>query len=89
MNDSRINGTEKISKKEARKVVYEKLASALAEYKGGLSEKKFRNKLKKATRLFAEDIAKASKQQSKNGNFKQSESLNGEPRMENSTPRSA
>jgi hypothetical protein len=51
----------KVTKKEARKVVYEKLAGALAEFKGTVSEKKFRNKLKKASKLFAVDIAKASR----------------------------
>jgi len=45
----------KLSKKEARKIVYEKLSSALAEYKTGVKEKK----LKKASKLFAADIAKA------------------------------
>jgi DNA-directed RNA polymerase subunit F len=51
----------KVTKKEARKVVYEKLAGALAEFKGTVGEKKFRNKLKKASKLFAVDIAKAAK----------------------------
>ncbi len=45
----------KLSKKEARKLVYEKLATALAEYRSGVKEKK----LKKASKLFAADIAKA------------------------------
>jgi hypothetical protein len=49
----------KVSKKQARKVVYEKLAGALAEFRGTVDEKKFRNKLKKASKLFAVDIAKA------------------------------
>jgi len=80
MNDSRMNGKEKVTKKEVRKVVYEKLATALAEYKGSLSEKKFRNKLKKATRLFAIDIAKASKQQVKDRT---------ETRSEKSMPRAS
>ena len=45
----------KLSKKEARKLVYEKLANALGEYKSSVKEKK----LKKASKLFAADIAKA------------------------------
>jgi len=45
----------KLSKKEARKLVYEKLANALAEYRSSVKEKK----LKKASKLFAADIAKA------------------------------
>jgi len=51
----------KVTKKQARKVVYDKLAGALAEFKDTVSEKKFRNKLKKASKLFAVDIAKAAK----------------------------
>ena len=51
----------KVTKKELRKVVYEKLAGALAEFKDTVSEKKFKNKLKKASKLFAVDIAKAAK----------------------------
>jgi hypothetical protein len=52
-----ITGTtpSKLSKKEARKLVYEKLAVALSEYKSSVKEKK----LKKASKLFAADIAKA------------------------------
>ena len=49
----------KVTKKEARKVVYDKLAGALAEFKDAVSEKKFSRKLKKASKLFAVDIAKA------------------------------
>jgi len=50
--------TQKFSRKELRKVVYEKLAGALAEYKPELKEKKFKNNLKKASKLFAADLAK-------------------------------
>ena len=52
-----ITGTtpSKLSKKEARKLVYEKLSTALAEYRSSVKEKK----LKKASKLFAADIAKA------------------------------
>jgi hypothetical protein len=50
--------TKKMTKKEVRRIVYEKLAGALAEYRIGLKEKKFANNLKKASRLFAADIAK-------------------------------
>lgn len=49
----------KASKKELRKQVYEKLASALAEYKPNLKEKRFASNLKKASKLFATDIAKS------------------------------
>jgi hypothetical protein len=54
---SDITGTtpSKLSKKEARKLVYERLSTALAEYKSSVKEKK----LKKVSKLFAADIAKA------------------------------
>jgi len=51
----------KVTKKEIRKQVYEKLAGALAEYKTGINEKKFDNRLKKVSKVFALDIAKAVK----------------------------
>lgn len=50
----------KITKKEAKGIVYDKLSGALAEYKSGLKQKKFETHLKKASKLFAADIAKAS-----------------------------
>ena len=55
----------KTGKKTVRKQVYEKLAGALADYKTGIGEKKFESRLRKASKLFAVDIAKASKKQSK------------------------
>ena len=51
----------KVTKKEIRKQVYEKLAGALAEYKTGINEKKIDNRLKKVSKVFALDIAKAVK----------------------------
>jgi len=59
MTENTVKPSKKLSKKEARKVVYEKFAVALAEYKPGLKEKKFASNLKKASKLFAADIAKA------------------------------
>lgn len=59
MTDSTVKPSKKLSKKEARKIVYEKFAVALAEYKVGVKEKKFTTNLKKASKLFAADIAKA------------------------------
>ena len=50
----------KISKKDARKLIYNKLAMALAEYKDIVKEKRFASNLKKASKLFAADIARAS-----------------------------
>jgi|GEM_PF-3282763 len=51
--------TKKLSKKQARELVFNKLAGALEEYKEKIKEKKFRANLKKASKLFAADIAKA------------------------------
>lgn len=59
MTDNTATASRKISKKEARKIVYERFAVALAEYRAGVKEKKFASNLKKASKLFAADIAKA------------------------------
>ncbi|MFI5187487.1 MAG: hypothetical protein ACHQF0_12220 [Chitinophagales bacterium] len=56
---SQKTSSKKISKKEARKLISEKIANALAEYRNSVKEKKFTNNLKKASKLFAADIAKA------------------------------
>ncbi|HEY2722842.1 MAG TPA: hypothetical protein VGI82_14005 [Chitinophagaceae bacterium] len=56
---SQKTSVKKISKKEARKMVSEKIATALAEYRSTVKEKKFSTNLKKASKLFAADIAKA------------------------------
>ena len=50
----------KNSKKDARKLIFNKLAIALAEYKDIVKEKRFTSNLKKASKLFAADIARAS-----------------------------
>ena len=55
----------KPTKKETQKEVFEKLSGALAEYKSKLDEKKFENKLKRASKLFAVDIVKAIKKDRK------------------------
>ena len=59
MTEITAKASSKLSKKEARKIAYEKLSTALAEYKNGVKEKKFSNHLKKASKLFAADVAKA------------------------------
>ena len=51
---------QKISKKEAESIIYKKLALALSEYNKEIKPKKFESKLKKASKLFATDIVKAS-----------------------------
>ncbi|HEX4373531.1 MAG TPA: hypothetical protein VHZ50_09545 [Puia sp.] len=58
----------KASKKEIRLSVYNKLAHALNEYKKDIKPKKFETNLKKASKLFATDIAKAPHKQ--NGTVK-------------------
>ena len=58
MSNKNVNG-QKISKKEAKTIVYNKLAEALSDYKKEIKPKKFEAKLKKASKLFATDIAKA------------------------------
>jgi len=59
MTETTEKTSPKLSKKEARKIVYEKLSGALAEYRANVKEKKFDSNLKKASKLFAADIAKA------------------------------
>ena len=56
---SKLNGTDKISKKDARRMVYEKLSNALGEYRGALKEKKVARNLKKLSKLLAQDIVKS------------------------------
>lgn len=60
-----IPAAKKLTKKIARKEIFEKLSGALAEYKNKLDEKKFENKLRKASNLFALDIVKAFKKERK------------------------
>lgn len=62
--DSTNSFEKKLSKKEARQIVYDKLADALVEFKPLIKKKSFDLKIKKASKLFATDIAKATK---KNG----------------------
>ena len=55
---------DKVSKKEFRKEVMEKLSAALAVYKQDLGEKKFKSRVRKASKLFSQDLDKVAK---KNG----------------------
>jgi hypothetical protein len=71
----------KLFKKQLRQTVYEKLALALADYKE-LESKKFKSNLKKASKLFAEDISKAAHKVKKvNGEKK----INGEKKKKKET----
>lgn len=49
----------KVSKKETRQLVYDRLVVALMEFKTGVKDKKFESNLQKASKLFADDIVKA------------------------------
>lgn len=59
--DSTNSFDKRLSKKEARQIVYDKLADALVEFKPLIKKKSFDLKIQKATKLFATDIAKATK----------------------------
>ena len=58
--------TVKLTKKQVRKTVYEKLSAALSDFKD-IDQKKFENKLKKASKLFAPSIRKALNKKGANG----------------------
>ena len=57
--------TKKLSKKEIRNRVYDKLAAAMEEFKGQVKEKRFASNLKKASRMFADDLVKGMKKTKK------------------------
>ncbi len=59
--EQKIPVVKKLTKKQARKEVFKKLSGALAEYKNRLDKKKFESNLKKASKLFAVDIARSFK----------------------------
>ena len=56
--DVKKSRTKKISKKQAREEIYQKLSSVLSEYKNGKGNKKFDRKLHKASKLFAPYLIK-------------------------------
>ena len=66
----------KLFKKQLRQTVYEKLAIALADYKE-IESKKFKTNLKKASKLFAEDISKAAHKVKKVNGEKKKSKKNG------------
>jgi hypothetical protein len=69
VTDKPLKGN-KITKKALRNAIIEKLSGALAEYKDELKEKKFKNKIKKATKLFVVDIKRAAKRKARQTNNK-------------------
>lgn len=56
---------QKITKKEINKEINGKLANALTSYKVKMGEKKFNSILKKASKIFAESLIKASRKTNK------------------------
>ena len=70
MSTETIGAANKMSRKEARKKIYEKLETALQEFKTGIKEKRFASNLKKTSRLFANDLAKGMKQKKEKGKKK-------------------
>lgn len=56
---------QKITKKEINKEINGKLANAFTSYKVKLGKKKFNNILKKASKIFAESLIKASRKTNK------------------------
>jgi hypothetical protein len=60
MTDTALGPQETIKEKKLRKVIEERLAITLLEYRPLLGEKKFDNRIKKAGKLFAGDIIKLS-----------------------------
>jgi hypothetical protein len=58
MENKKVNG-KKMSKKEARETVYNKLVSALSEFKPDGKAKRFEDNLRKTSKLFADYIIKA------------------------------
>ncbi|MEO5948709.1 MAG: hypothetical protein ABIP79_17975 [Chitinophagaceae bacterium] len=65
MNIIQTQAPAKLSKKQARKLIYSKLSAVLTKFKPEKSEKKFNGKLKKASKLFVVDILKSSAQMNK------------------------
>jgi hypothetical protein len=62
MSKSKVqNGSDKVSKKQLRKLVFEKLTGSLSEYH--LKGKKLENRLDKVSRLLAGDIVKVIKKE--------------------------
>jgi hypothetical protein len=57
--------TKKISKKEARKQIEQKLTRALADLQKEMGEKRFQTSVKKASKLFSVKIPKKTKKEDK------------------------
>ena len=51
-------GTKKVMVKQLRKEVQQRLATALADFKNGWPEEKYKKTLKRASKLFVTDLAR-------------------------------
>ena len=56
---------DKSTKKEIRREVMEKMSTALEIYRNELGDKKFNSRIKKASRVFSENLGKKKKSQSR------------------------
>jgi hypothetical protein len=70
---------DKISKKEFRKEVIQKLTDALAVYKQELGEKKFESRVKQAGKLFSRNIEKIFKKKNDRKTKPKKQNLDGVP----------
>ena len=64
MESKKVNG-KKVSKKEARQVVYNKIFAVLSEFKPEGKAKKFEDSLRRTSKLFAPFMIKAGKEKTK------------------------
>ena len=70
MSTEAIVITDKPSRKDTRRQIYQKLEQALGDYRSQMKDKRFENSLKKASRLFAAELAKKKKNRAKEGKAK-------------------
>jgi len=64
MSDLQLQTNNKLTKKGLQKSIREKLSAALDEYKKDLGEKKFKVRIKTASKLFSRGIIKSAKKNS-------------------------
>jgi hypothetical protein len=85
MNARKVK-SKKFRKKEARQKVYDKLVTALAEFKSGVKDKKFEKKLRKTSKLFAVDIIESAKDKLRTTKLAKKKT---EPALDEQIPKSA
>lgn len=69
-----------ISKKEVRHQIAEKLETALADLKSGMGEKKFKSRVKKASKLFSDHYAPATPKKAAATSVKKAKSAKPAPK---------